>query len=167
MSGCCVTEKGCASLASALCSNPCSHLRELDLSYNHPGVKLLSDLLEDPHLWTMVDSAGTDQDQENVRIGRKGNSVVCQLGYNNKSWAVFCTDKFYFVRHNKKHTAIAVPPSHRVGLYVDCVSGTLSFYSISSGELTLLYRSTATFTESLYPAFWIGRRSSLSLCALE
>ncbi|XP_016329077.1 tripartite motif-containing protein 16-like [Sinocyclocheilus anshuiensis] len=43
-----VTEKGCAALASALSSNP-SHLRELDLSYNHPGdsgVKLLSDTLK-------------------------------------------------------------------------------------------------------------------------
>uniref|UniRef100_A0A8C9TX46 Uncharacterized protein n=1 Tax=Scleropages formosus TaxID=113540 RepID=A0A8C9TX46_SCLFO len=53
LSGCCVTERGCAFLASALRSNPCSHLRELDLSYNHPGdsgVKLLSDLLEDEQL---------------------------------------------------------------------------------------------------------------------
>uniref|UniRef100_A0AAQ4PRL4 NLR family CARD domain-containing protein 3-like n=1 Tax=Gasterosteus aculeatus aculeatus TaxID=481459 RepID=A0AAQ4PRL4_GASAC len=51
MSGCLITEEGCASLASALSSNP-SHLRELDLSYNHPGdsgVKLLSGGLEDPH----------------------------------------------------------------------------------------------------------------------
>ncbi|XP_078143450.1 protein NLRC3-like [Centroberyx gerrardi] len=51
LSGCLVTEEGCASLASALSSNP-SHLRELDLSYNHPGdsgVKLLSAGLEDPH----------------------------------------------------------------------------------------------------------------------
>uniref|UniRef100_A0A674AEJ7 NACHT domain-containing protein n=1 Tax=Salmo trutta TaxID=8032 RepID=A0A674AEJ7_SALTR len=51
MSGCLVTEEGCASLASALKSNP-SHLRELDLSYNHPGdsgVRLLSAGLEDPH----------------------------------------------------------------------------------------------------------------------
>ncbi|CAB1328171.1 unnamed protein product [Coregonus sp. 'balchen'] len=36
LSGCEVTEEGCAALASALRSNP-SHLRELDLSYNHPG----------------------------------------------------------------------------------------------------------------------------------
>uniref|UniRef100_A0A8C9SFB1 NACHT, LRR and PYD domains-containing protein 12-like n=1 Tax=Scleropages formosus TaxID=113540 RepID=A0A8C9SFB1_SCLFO len=52
LSLCRVTEGGCASLASALRSNPCSHLRELDLSYNHPGdlgVKLLSYLLKDPH----------------------------------------------------------------------------------------------------------------------
>ncbi|XP_029922308.1 NACHT, LRR and PYD domains-containing protein 3-like, partial [Myripristis murdjan] len=49
-SGCLLTQEGCASLASALSSNP-SHLRELDLSYNHPGdsgVKLLSAGLEDP-----------------------------------------------------------------------------------------------------------------------
>ncbi|CAL8290445.1 unnamed protein product [Lota lota] len=51
LSGCLVTQEGCASLASALSSNP-SHLRELDLSYNHPGdsgVTLLSAVLEDPH----------------------------------------------------------------------------------------------------------------------
>ncbi|TKS66014.1 NACHT, LRR and PYD domains-containing protein 12 [Collichthys lucidus] len=51
LSGCLITEEGCTSLASALSSNP-SHLRELDLSYNHPGdsgVKLLSAGLEDPH----------------------------------------------------------------------------------------------------------------------
>jgi len=34
LSGCLITEEGCDALASAL--NP-SHLRELDLSYNHPG----------------------------------------------------------------------------------------------------------------------------------
>uniref|UniRef100_A0AAQ5ZBL2 B30.2/SPRY domain-containing protein n=1 Tax=Amphiprion ocellaris TaxID=80972 RepID=A0AAQ5ZBL2_AMPOC len=36
LSGCLVTEEGCASLASAL-SFKISNLRELDLSYNHPG----------------------------------------------------------------------------------------------------------------------------------
>nr|XP_029501740.1 LOW QUALITY PROTEIN: NLR family CARD domain-containing protein 3-like [Oncorhynchus nerka] len=48
LSGCLVTEEGCASLASALKSNP-SHLRELDLSYNHPedsALKLFSAGLE-------------------------------------------------------------------------------------------------------------------------
>ncbi|KAL1276691.1 hypothetical protein QQF64_036314, partial [Cirrhinus molitorella] len=49
LSGCMVTEEGCSYLYSALSINP-SHLRELDLSYNHPGdpgVKLLSEKLED------------------------------------------------------------------------------------------------------------------------
>ncbi|XP_062270442.1 NLR family CARD domain-containing protein 3-like isoform X2 [Scomber scombrus] len=51
LSGCLITKEGCASLASALSSNP-SHLRELDLRYNHPGdsgKKLLSVVLEDPN----------------------------------------------------------------------------------------------------------------------
>ncbi|KAM7000715.1 NLR family CARD domain-containing protein 3-like isoform 5-T5 [Tautogolabrus adspersus] len=49
LSLCLITEEGCASLASALSSSP---LRELDLSYNHPGErgeKLLSAGLEDLH----------------------------------------------------------------------------------------------------------------------
>ncbi|XP_053534825.1 NLR family CARD domain-containing protein 3 isoform X2 [Ictalurus punctatus] len=49
---CRITDEGCAALASALRSNSSSHLRELDLKYNNPGesaVKLLSDLLKDPH----------------------------------------------------------------------------------------------------------------------
>ena len=52
LSGCLVTEEGCASLTSSLSSN-LSHLRELDLSYNHPGdsgVKLLLAGKEDS-LW--------------------------------------------------------------------------------------------------------------------
>uniref|UniRef100_UPI0037E8122C protein NLRC3-like n=1 Tax=Semicossyphus pulcher TaxID=241346 RepID=UPI0037E8122C len=52
LSGCLVTEEGCAALASALNRNP-SHLRELDLSYNHPGVtglNLLYAALEDSRL---------------------------------------------------------------------------------------------------------------------
>ncbi|XP_042171982.1 NACHT, LRR and PYD domains-containing protein 3-like isoform X2 [Oncorhynchus tshawytscha] len=51
LSRCLITKKGCASLASALRSNP-SYLRELDLSYNilgDSGVKQLSAGLEDPH----------------------------------------------------------------------------------------------------------------------
>ncbi|KAM8857367.1 uncharacterized protein ACB058_009071 [Synchiropus picturatus] len=50
LSGCGISERGCASLASALTSNP-SHLRELDLSFNHPGgpgLEMLSAGLESP-----------------------------------------------------------------------------------------------------------------------
>ncbi|XP_060778714.1 NACHT, LRR and PYD domains-containing protein 12-like isoform X3 [Neoarius graeffei] len=72
LSECRITGEGCAALVSALRSNPSSHLRELDLNYNHPGesgVKLLSDLLKDPHctletlhLW------GCDLTEESCRV---------------------------------------------------------------------------------------------------
>uniref|UniRef100_A0A8C1KKK5 NACHT, LRR and PYD domains-containing protein 12-like n=1 Tax=Cyprinus carpio TaxID=7962 RepID=A0A8C1KKK5_CYPCA len=51
LSGCMITEEGCSSLALALSSNT-GHLRELDLSYNHPGdlgEKQLSAKKEDPN----------------------------------------------------------------------------------------------------------------------
>ncbi|KAM9345255.1 NACHT, LRR and PYD domains-containing protein 3-like isoform 2-T2 [Symphorus nematophorus] len=64
LSGCLITEEGCASLGSALSCNP-SHLRELDLSYNHPGdsgVEPLAAGLRDPR-WRLetlrVEPGGT------------------------------------------------------------------------------------------------------------
>ncbi|XP_048016473.1 NACHT, LRR and PYD domains-containing protein 3-like isoform X2 [Megalobrama amblycephala] len=47
LSYCGLTDEGCATLTSALRSNP-SHLRELDLTGNKIGVQLLSDLKKDP-----------------------------------------------------------------------------------------------------------------------
>ncbi|XP_026073508.1 stonustoxin subunit beta-like [Carassius auratus] len=69
-----VTEEGCAALASALSSNP-SHLRELDLSYNHPGdsgEKVLSDTLK--HL----DKLNVDHGRE-FRIRAGPQKYACDL----------------------------------------------------------------------------------------
>ncbi|XP_051234676.1 NLR family CARD domain-containing protein 3-like isoform X4 [Dicentrarchus labrax] len=78
LSGCMISEEGCTFLASALSSNP-SHLRELDLSYNHPGdsgVKLLSAGLNDPH-WRLdtlrVDHGGPQRLKPGVR------KYVCEV----------------------------------------------------------------------------------------
>ncbi|XP_029292441.1 uncharacterized protein LOC115011403 isoform X3 [Cottoperca gobio] len=52
LSGCQVTENGCKFLASALMSKTTSSLKQLDLSYNHPGangMRLLSDIAADPN----------------------------------------------------------------------------------------------------------------------
>ncbi|XP_074544304.1 NACHT, LRR and PYD domains-containing protein 3-like isoform X2 [Halichoeres trimaculatus] len=78
LSGCLITERGCASLASALSSNP-SHLRELDLSYNHPGdseVKLLSAGLGDP-LWRLDKLRVDHGEQQWLKPGLK--KYFCEL----------------------------------------------------------------------------------------
>uniref|UniRef100_A0AAQ5YKU8 B30.2/SPRY domain-containing protein n=1 Tax=Amphiprion ocellaris TaxID=80972 RepID=A0AAQ5YKU8_AMPOC len=84
LSGCLVTEEGCSSLVSALSFNP-SHLRELDLSYNHPGdsgVKLLSAAVEDPH-WRLdtvrVDHCGGQRLKPGVK------KYFCELELDTNS----------------------------------------------------------------------------------
>ncbi|KAG5840102.1 hypothetical protein ANANG_G00213620, partial [Anguilla anguilla] len=68
LSGCRVTQRGCDSLASALCSNP-SHLRELDLRYNYPGdsgVRALSAAKLDT-LTLLVDHGGENRTKPGPR----------------------------------------------------------------------------------------------------
>ncbi|XP_043110933.1 NLR family CARD domain-containing protein 3-like [Puntigrus tetrazona] len=81
LSGCMVTEVGCGYLSSALSSNP-SHLRELDLSYNHPGdsgVQLLKHKLEDPNY--SLDKLNMEYGGHlRVRAGRR--KYACDLTLN-------------------------------------------------------------------------------------
>uniref|UniRef100_A0A3B1JVF7 NACHT domain-containing protein n=1 Tax=Astyanax mexicanus TaxID=7994 RepID=A0A3B1JVF7_ASTMX len=243
LSGCMITDKGCCSLASALISNP-SHLKELDLTYNHPGesgVKLLSARLEDPHCklqklgvehggkirikpglkkckrnrrvefreelqsypdhperfdWPQVLSRESVTgvtgrcywEADYKTISRKGSGSDCGFGWNINSWSLYCSDYSYSVLHNKNSTDLSTPPSgcRRVGVYVDCPSGILSFYSVSSDTpspshththtpspshshtLTHLHTFYTTFTQPLYAGFRVyGSGSSVCLCKIE
>ncbi|XP_041670610.1 NACHT, LRR and PYD domains-containing protein 12-like [Cheilinus undulatus] len=79
LSECSLSEISCSSLASALKTNP-SHLRELDLSYNHlqgSGVKLLSDLLESLYYRLECLSFG-DDDVNVIRADDKKKSLKAQ-----------------------------------------------------------------------------------------
>lgn len=101
-----------------------------------------------------VDWRGTEIDIAVTYRGirRKGEGNECSLGWNNKSWSLYCSDsKFSFV-HNNKSTDIPAPVSSRIGVYLDYAAGTLAFYSVSDG-MKLLHRVHTTFTEPLYPAF--------------
>ncbi|XP_048854432.1 NACHT, LRR and PYD domains-containing protein 3-like [Brienomyrus brachyistius] len=97
-------------------------------------------------------------------IGREGGSD-CGLGYNDKSWCLYCYTDRYSVWHNNKQTVIPIKPSgsRRVGVYLDWGAGALSFYRVSSDGLTPLHRFTSSFTESLYPGFYVYSDSSVSL----
>uniref|UniRef100_A0A3P8SS12 B30.2/SPRY domain-containing protein n=1 Tax=Amphiprion percula TaxID=161767 RepID=A0A3P8SS12_AMPPE len=234
LSGCLVTEEGCASLASAL-SFKTSNLRELDLSYNHPGdsgEKMLRAKVEDPDsvlcLFSPSDSCQLTVDTSTVNtklklsennrkltrveedqsypdhpdrfdwpqllcetgltggcywevewrgdvhisvsyrgIRRKGRSDDCRFGYNDQSWSLVCSDDDgYYVRHNKRQTSISSSSvSNRVSVYVDVPAGTLSFYRVSSDSLIHLHTFNTTFTQPLYPGFWVFRSgSSVFLC---
>ncbi|XP_038854455.1 protein NLRC3-like [Salvelinus namaycush] len=253
LSGCLVTEEGCAALSSALRSNP-SHLKELDLSYNHPGDSvggLLSAALLDPTYKLMklnVDHGGecwlksglrkyachltldpntanpflilsegnrkvtcereeqhyedhpdrfdylyqvlcreglsgcryyweVERDGRVAFIGvvykgmrRKGGEDDTWIGANWKSWSLYCSDSGYEFNHpGVWRRSFSGPVSNRVGVYLDCSAGNLSFYSVSSsGTLTHLYTEHTTFTEPLYPGFGFEVfSSSVTLCQID
>uniref|UniRef100_A0A671K5T5 RING-type domain-containing protein n=1 Tax=Sinocyclocheilus anshuiensis TaxID=1608454 RepID=A0A671K5T5_9TELE len=54
----------------------------------------------------------------------------------------------------RKGDCAAISSSSRIGVYVDHGAGTLSFYRVSD-PMTLIHRVHTTFTQPLYPAFWI------------
>ncbi|XP_029372976.1 NACHT, LRR and PYD domains-containing protein 12-like [Echeneis naucrates] len=100
-------------------------------------------------------------------IRRRGLSKDCWFGANAQSWCLRCSDTVHYVFHNKREVSTAPPcPSRRVGVYVDCPAGTLSFYSVSSDSLIHLYTFSSSFTEPLLPGFTFGGHSSVSLCSL-
>uniref|UniRef100_A0A0E9XZC8 B30.2/SPRY domain-containing protein n=2 Tax=Anguilla anguilla TaxID=7936 RepID=A0A0E9XZC8_ANGAN len=98
-------------------------------------------------------------------ISRKGGINDCTLGWNNKSWSLCRSPSGYSFLHNNEETGIPVPPSSRIGVYLDHRAGTLSFYSVSD-TMTLLHRVQTTFTQSLYPGFWVSFGSCVKLCDL-
>ncbi|XP_033833983.1 protein NLRC3-like [Periophthalmus magnuspinnatus] len=249
LSGCLVSEEGCASLASALRSNS-SHLTELDLTYNHPGdtgIKLLSALQEDPHCaldtlrlrpagerwmnpirryfcdltldpntaqrklklsdnnkkvthvteeqpypdhqdrfdycpqilcstgltgrcyWEVQWSGSVYISVSYKGIRRKGDSNDSVFGDNDQSWSLGCSERGFYVWHNKKHTRLpqsCSSSSGTVSVFVDCPAGSLSFYTVSSDQLTHLHTFNTTFTHTLLPGFRLwSPDSSVCVCA--
>uniref|UniRef100_A0A669EFC0 B30.2/SPRY domain-containing protein n=1 Tax=Oreochromis niloticus TaxID=8128 RepID=A0A669EFC0_ORENI len=100
------------------------------------------------------------------RIGRKGNSEDCLFGINDQSWSLYCSNKGpHSVWHNNiKTSSSSSSVSNRAAVYVDCPAGTLSFYRVSSDTLIHLHTFNTTFTEALYPGFYIRPGSSVFLC---
>ncbi|XP_043953456.1 NLR family CARD domain-containing protein 3-like [Gambusia affinis] len=106
-------------------------------------------------------------------INRKGVNNDSWFGLNDKSWGLVCSDDGYTVWHNGRKAFIPVSshsssPSGRVGVYVDCPAGTLSFYRISSDTLIHIYTAKTKFTEPLYPGFGFENKTGswMSLCSL-
>ncbi|XP_067219721.1 NLR family CARD domain-containing protein 3-like isoform X2 [Chanodichthys erythropterus] len=248
LSGCMVTEEGCGYVSSALSSNP-SHLRELDLSYNHPGdsgINLLFNKLNHPNYKLdklNVDHGGEIRIRAGVRkyshqltldlntvnellhlserntvitntdtelqsypdhpdrfdypqvlcresvcdrrcyweiewsgyivhisvsyksISRKGVGKECLFGSNDQSWSLTCYPDSYTFWHNNIETVLPVESiSRRIGVYVDHSAGTLSFYSIYRNTMSLIHTVQTTFTQPLYPGFWVYYESSVKLC---
>ncbi|XP_034756232.1 E3 ubiquitin/ISG15 ligase TRIM25-like isoform X2 [Etheostoma cragini] len=96
-------------------------------------------------------------------IGRKGGGKPCLLGRNESSWRLRCTHAGYAAWHNNRKTTVAAPPCPRIGVFLECQKGALSFYSVSDA-VVLLHTFRCPFSQPLYPAFRLDLDSTLLIC---
>ncbi|XP_075066823.1 E3 ubiquitin/ISG15 ligase TRIM25-like [Mixophyes fleayi] len=88
-------------------------------------------------------------------IVRRGSKSV--IGNNNKSWVFSRHNNRYSLIHDSK--SIWLPnnlPYDRMRICLDYEAGQMSFYSLCD-PIRHLHTITATFTEPLHAALWVGR----------
>ncbi|KAK0148115.1 Tripartite motif-containing protein 16 [Merluccius polli] len=166
--------------ACGLTLDPNTANRYLSLSEDHREVKRVEEVQSYPdhserfdtwvqgltgrRYWEVERRGGVSIGVTYRGIRRKGKGNDSGLGWNNKSWKLYCKDDSYAAWYNGIGTTPALPPSvsTRVGVYVDRPAGSLSFYRVSPGvgessdTLTLIHTFQTTFTqEVLLPAFGV------------
>ncbi|XP_034744465.1 tripartite motif-containing protein 16-like [Etheostoma cragini] len=85
-----------------------------------------------------------------VAVAYKNISRKAAFGSNDESWALVCNKNGSDFLCNKVLTTTSDYLSSRVGVYLDHRAGTLSFYSVSDDNMTLLLRVQTMFTQPLY-----------------
>ncbi|XP_069838294.1 E3 ubiquitin-protein ligase TRIM39-like isoform X2 [Dendropsophus ebraccatus] len=102
-------------------------------------------------------------------IGAAGESLErkvvdnkCYIGFNEKSWALWMTDKFRASHNNIYKQLVSDSPVRVVRIYLDYEAGHLSFYKLCD-PIRHLYTFTTTFTEPLYAAFFLYKDSSVRI----
>ncbi|XP_029284908.1 neoverrucotoxin subunit alpha-like [Cottoperca gobio] len=126
--------------------------------------------LLDSVYWEVVWSGGADIGVTYNSISRDGDTVSCLLGHNDRSWSLECSEGSYTpCHHNKRFRSSSPQPfTHRVGVFLNWSVGALSFYCVSQDTMVHLHTFTSTFTEPLYPGFWVwAYDGSVSLCQVE
>ncbi|CAL8261228.1 unnamed protein product [Merluccius merluccius] len=101
-----------------------------------------------------------------AQIARKGQKSACRLGFNPHSWCLGAERGKVEAMHDKASVSVATERLQRIGVFLDCDEGVLSFYSVTpGGALALLHTYRQRFAEPLYPAFSVCK-AQLTICDL-
>lgn len=97
------------------------------------------------------------------RIDRKSLSKLSAFGENDMSWCLSRSNVYSFSHNSNSMTLQAEPVHRKVGVYLQHREGLLSFYEVAD-RMKLLHRVRASFTEPLYPGFWLGENCRIKIC---
>lgn len=95
-------------------------------------------------------------------ISRKGHQSSCLVGRNTLSWCLEWSSTRCYAWHDGEKLLVATGQQEKLGIFLDWDEGTLSFHE-ASDDMPLLYRFHASFTQPLYPIFFISWNSIVSI----
>uniref|UniRef100_UPI0037E9A52C NLR family CARD domain-containing protein 3-like n=1 Tax=Semicossyphus pulcher TaxID=241346 RepID=UPI0037E9A52C len=100
---------------------------------------------------------------------KKLNTDALRMGHNDNSWCLVCTYGGCYVLHNNKKVDVSKSRwrSSQVGVYLDWLAGTLTFYRVSSESRTRLHTFKTMFNEPVYPAVELYSQSSAFFVSLR
>ncbi|XP_073705450.1 tripartite motif-containing protein 16-like protein [Garra rufa] len=111
--------------------------------------------------WSGTSGVGISVSYKSIK--RQGKTNECEFGLNDQSWRLsFSSSSCSFWNNNKETKLFPASSSYKIGVYVDYKAGILCFYNVS-GTMTLIHRVRTTFTQPLYPGFWLSKGSSVKL----
>lgn len=87
------------------------------------------------------------------------------LGCNDRSWSLLCSKTGCEALHGKNKTKIKITLSQKIAVLLDWKGGSLSYFNVSSGGLSLIHTFYAKFTEELFAGFWF-QKGSITLSAI-
>ncbi|XP_068175954.1 uncharacterized protein [Antennarius striatus] len=149
---------------------PYSRPSEHPDQFKHCPQVLCREAFLDSVYWEALWSGGVDIGVAYNSLSRDGNPDSCLLGHNEQSWSLECSKGSYVPHHNNKRftSSSPTPFTHRVGVHLDWSAGLLSFYCISWNKMTHIHTFSSTFTEPVYPAFWVWEYDgSVMLCQVD
>uniref|UniRef100_A0A3Q3CKC2 B30.2/SPRY domain-containing protein n=1 Tax=Haplochromis burtoni TaxID=8153 RepID=A0A3Q3CKC2_HAPBU len=93
------------------------------------------------------------------QLEKKGNNDACRLGKNAILWC--------FTHHpdqgsGENPLSFCAKHNNELGVFLDWVAGTLSFYCVSSDKLSHIHSFRTKFSEPVYPAFFLHNQSESS-----
>ncbi|XP_069840999.1 E3 ubiquitin-protein ligase TRIM39-like [Dendropsophus ebraccatus] len=96
-------------------------------------------------------------------IKKAGNESL--IGCNEKSWGLVMLNNNLSALHNSDSKSIRIDrPLRALAIYLNYEAGQLSFYKLSH-PIRHLHTFKTTFTEALYPAFYVCGNSWVRLCS--
>ncbi|KAM3618427.1 uncharacterized protein V6R79_020155 [Siganus canaliculatus] len=79
------------------------------------------------------------------------------LGCNDMSWSLRCSKQGYSALHGKSCKKINMECYDKIAVFLDWEGGTLTYYGVKEGKLSLIHKFTEKFTEPLIPCFWFKK----------